>query len=190
MCPSTAFAAPSVRVLAARITFDHRLIPQASDVIGGLYSVRGYPQNEAGGDSVYIASAEYRFHLPRVLPIRREAAQLPWLGSFRFVPQQVYGRTDWDLVFSAFVDFGQTIRNRKDLGFLETDSQMLGVGLGVELRLKQNFRARLDWGHALFTTYELVPVQNPAPPPEYVPLGVVATPKGNDEIYLQFSVLF
>ena len=84
--------------------FDYRLIPQASQVIGGLYSVRGYDPSVSVGDSVWIASAEYRFHLPRSLPIAREPLDLPVIGDFRAAPQQVYGRPDWDFVIRAFVD--------------------------------------------------------------------------------------
>ena len=41
---------------------------------------------------------EYRFHLAKALPLRQAPAQLPWLGTFRWTRQQVYGRADWDLV--------------------------------------------------------------------------------------------
>jgi len=155
---------------------DYRLIPQAAEVLGGLYTVRGYPQSEASGDSVYLASVEYRFHLPRVLPIRRKPFRLPFIGEFRLTPQQVYGRADWDLVLSGFFDVGRTVRNRKELVITETNNTMMGAGASLELRLGTYVRARVDWGHALKTTY--------------FANGTVSTPKGHDEVYLLFSVLY
>ena len=135
--------------------FGNRLIPQAEEVAGGLYSVRGYPESVSSGDSVIIASAEYRFHLPRAKPFEpAPTSKLPNRGSdtatnsgqppFRWQPQQAYGRPDWDLLFRGFLDVGQTY-NSKKLSF-ENDNTLVGTGLGVELDLKQNFSVRVDWG--------------------------------------------
>ena len=71
---------------------DARLIPQANGAIGGLFSVRGYPQSTAVGDTLVVSSFEYRFHIPRVLPVRRQPLSLPLVGDFRLSPQQIYGR--------------------------------------------------------------------------------------------------
>ena len=57
--------------------FDYRLIPQASQIVGGLYSVRGYDQSVAVGDTVVVGSFEYRFHVPRILPVQREPMRSP-----------------------------------------------------------------------------------------------------------------
>ena len=57
-----------------QIRFDDRLVPQFQQVAGGMFTVRGYEQSIVAGDSVVIGSAEYRFHLPRMLdpgPTRR-----------------------------------------------------------------------------------------------------------------------
>jgi hypothetical protein len=48
--------------------FGERLIPQVSQVLGGFFSVRGYEQSAAVGDSTVVGSLEYRFHLPHALP--------------------------------------------------------------------------------------------------------------------------
>jgi len=131
--------------------FDYRLIPQTSQVLGGLYSVRGYEQSQAVGDSVFIASFEYRFHIPRALPIMREPVNLPVIGDFRVTPQQVYGRSDWDLTLRAFVDVGRAVRNRNGIGdgTFEDDDTLVGVGFGAELQIRSNLRARIDWATAL-----------------------------------------
>jgi len=128
-------------------SFDRRLVPQFSQVLGGLHSIRGYTQSAATGDSVVVGSFEYRFHLPNQLGLQREPVRLPWIGDFRVAPQQVYGRADWDLVLRAFVDAGYAERVG---GFAnEPDNVLLGVGVGAELRFKRYLRARVDWARAL-----------------------------------------
>jgi len=109
--------------------FDYRLIPQAERVIGGFYSVRGYEESTAAGDTVYLGSAEYRFHIPRSLREKEQQAQ------------------DWDLIFRSFIDVGRALNNQK----LATENQetLVGTGVGLELQLKRNLNIRCDWGLAL-----------------------------------------
>ncbi len=129
--------------------FNHRLIPQAQDVAGGLYSVRGYPESIVAGDSLIVATAEYRFHLPRILPIQSDPSKTPflWDKNFRMSPQQIYGRPDWDLILRAFVDVaGGQFASAESF---EHKTAMVGTGLGVEFQYKSNFNLRVDWGAAL-----------------------------------------
>ncbi|MFP6655790.1 MAG: hypothetical protein VCB25_09185 [Myxococcota bacterium] len=158
--------------------FNYRLIPQISYAIGGLHSVRGYDQSAAVGDTVLIGSVEYRFHLPRALPIARKPLQIPLLGDFRAAPQQVYGRPDWDLTFRAFVDFGRSIRNDgsgSGAGVNEFDQTLLGAGVGAELQVRSNFTARIDWATALKDTR-----------------GRIANPSkaGDSNLHVLFSILY
>ncbi|MAG31091.1 MAG: hypothetical protein CL908_09405 [Deltaproteobacteria bacterium] len=158
--------------------FDYRLIPQVSRTIGGLYSVRGYDQSVGVGDTVLIGSFEYRFHLPRALPVTREPMRLPLIGDFRAAPQQVYGRPDWDLVLRAFVDVGRSIRNDQSdasSGIREYNQTLVGVGLGADLTIRSNLRAQIDWATALNDTN-----QNIARPTEV----------GDNEIHVLFSILY
>ncbi len=123
-----------------------RLIPQEEDVIGGLYTVRGYPESLAAGDNSVIASAEYRFHLPRALSVREEPGTL-FNKPFRYRPDQTFGRPDWDLIMKAFFDAGRvTNSNRQSF---EQDVTLLSTGVGVELDVKQNVSIRVDLGVAL-----------------------------------------
>jgi len=130
-------------------SFDRRLIPQAAQVIGGLYSVRGYKNSLSSGDSVAVGSFEYRYHLARSLPIHPKPVRLPYFGDFRLAPQQAYGRADWDLVLSAFVDAGHTWRVDVPSNSPEEDDTLIGVGVGAEFTLGGHLRARVDWGRAL-----------------------------------------
>ena len=138
-------------------TPESRLNPQAQQVAGGLYSVRGYAEAVSADDTVVIASAEYRLHLGRLnTPVTGEnRAVEQFLGQpFRRFPQQPYGAADWDLIPKAFVDFGRTVNNDREA--FEADETLLGAGLGVDFLYKRNLNLRADWGVALddaaFTT--------------------------------------
>ena len=135
--------------MRGQYAFNYRLFPNAEDVAGGLYSVRGYPESVVAGDSVLIASAEYRFHLPRIFAVQSDPTKtpLPWDKSFRFSPQQTYGRPDWDLLLRAFVDAAEVVNSQR--AAFESDATLVGVGVGIEFQLKQNFNFRVDWGTAL-----------------------------------------
>jgi hypothetical protein len=169
--------------LRGQYAFDYRLVPQASQIIGGLYSVRGYKQSQAVGDSIFISSFEYRFHLPRALPIMREPLNVPLLGDFRATPQQVYGRPDWDLTFRAFVDVGRAIRNSNNQGSgdFEDDETLIGVGVGAEFTFRSNLRARVDWATPLTPTANN---GDPNDPNRAVRFG------DNSEVHLLFSILY
>ena len=158
--------------------FGYRLIPQSNATIGGLYSVRGYNQSVAVGDSVVIGSLEYRFHIPRALPVSRKPLEIPLIGTFRGAPQQVYGRPDWDLIFRAFVDVGHSVRNKRgkvDSGAAEFNQTLIGAGIGADLQIRSNFRARIDWATALMETN-----------------GDLSkgTDVGESEIHVLFSILY
>lgn len=132
-----------------------RLIANEQDVVGGLYSVRGYPESVSAGDTTVVGSLEYRFHWPRTFDVgepgrwgsREMPTFWPFGKDFRWAPTGPFGYTDWDLVFSAFLDAGRTMKNDKVAG--EVDSSLLGVGIGVELQIRQNFNLSVDWGVAL-----------------------------------------
>lgn len=128
--------------------FDNRLVPQFMGVAGGLYTVRGYPQSEVSGDNLYLATAEYRLHLPQLFGIDPKPEPMMGIGDpFRLRPQYAYGPTDWDLVVRGFVDFGYT-SNSRPLSY-EFNSTLIGVGVGVQLQLLRNLDLRLDWGFPL-----------------------------------------
>jgi len=137
-------------VLSARgqYAFNNRLIPQQEAVLGGLYTVRGYEESVVAGDTTILISGEYRFHVPRALAINPEpSAKVFGKRAFKWAPQQVYGRPDWDLVLRAFVDAGWSW-NSKRLPF-ERNENMIGAGIGAELLIMRNFSARVDWAMAL-----------------------------------------
>jgi hemolysin activation/secretion protein len=129
-------------------SFDKRLIPNFEQVVGGTYTVRGYPESVVSGDTVIVASAEYRLHVPQALGYDPNPGML-FGETFRYRPQQPYGRADWDLILKGFVDGGKTI-NAKRKSY-EHDETLIGAGVGAEFLFKRNFSIRLDWGWALET---------------------------------------
>ncbi len=130
-------------------SFDDRLIPQQQMVVGGLHTVRGYPQSAVAGDTVMIATAEYRLHIPQLLGTSSEAGTL-FGEPFRYKPDRAYGMADWDLVLAGFVDYGQTYINDADA--IEEDESLLGAGIGLGFEYRRNLRIRADWGMALNDT--------------------------------------
>ena len=127
-------------------SFGNRLIPQEQQVAGGLYSVRGYPQSVIAGDDALIATAEYRFHLPRAFEIEPTPREL-FGEPFRAAPQFVYGVPEWDLILKGFIDVAWT-DNSDALSFEDSES-LIGAGIGLEFLYKRNLNVRLDWGFAL-----------------------------------------
>lgn len=132
--------------LRGQYAFGYRLIPNYQQVAGGLYSVRGYPESVAAGDSIVIGSLEYRFHLPQALGFDETPGQL-FGKPFRARPQGPYGRADWDLILKAFLDVARTGISSAESG--EEDQTLLGTGIGAEFLFRRNLSVRVDWGIAL-----------------------------------------
>lgn len=126
--------------------FGNRLVPNFEQTVGGLYTVRGYPESVVAGDTVVVGSAEYRLHIPQAFgydPVPGELFGEP----FRYKPQQPYGRADWDLIAKGFVDVGRAMNS--DRKSYEEDNTLIGAGVGLEFSYKRTFSVRVDWGFAL-----------------------------------------
>ncbi len=136
---------------------DARLVPEFEQVVGGLYTVRGYEESIVAADNVIVASVEYRLHLPRLLKPSSKPQSVfnrpVWLtpgGAPRGKDDSDLSPTnppDWDLVLRGFLDVG-TAQYNESLA-TEEDETLMSVGIGVELQLLKNVNLRLDWGHAL-----------------------------------------
>ncbi|MEC8770986.1 MAG: ShlB/FhaC/HecB family hemolysin secretion/activation protein, partial [Planctomycetota bacterium] len=93
---------------------DGRVAPQAYTVLGGMNTIRGYPEAAAAGDQGWSASVEYWWH-----PGRSSA------------PNQRFQSQDWDLAFGGFLDAGATKINNPVVDY-EVDEDLLGAGIGLE----------------------------------------------------------
>jgi hypothetical protein len=135
-----------VTVVQLQNAFNQRLIPQLEGILGGLYTIRGYPQSTVAGDNLYMGSIEYRFHLPGALKPRPNACTRLFKKPFRWAPAEAKGQADWDLLFRAFYDVGETTVNQRRSS--EHDHLLMGAGFGGELVMWQNIFIRADWGTA------------------------------------------
>jgi hypothetical protein len=136
--------------------FGARLIPELEQTAGGFYTVRGYPESAVAGDRALIGTVEYRFHLPRYLDAQGDLSQQYNHGQlfgqpFRYVPQQAYGKADWDMIFRTFVDAGRVEQSGREQQ-IEHDDTLVSTGVGLELQLRENLDIRADWGVALKST--------------------------------------
>ncbi|SCA63746.1 hypothetical protein SCG7086_BC_00160 [Chlamydiales bacterium SCGC AG-110-P3] len=102
--------------------FNRRLIPQLERTLGGLYSVRGYPQSLVSGADAVFGQLEYRHHLPTF-----------W--------------NCWHVLGRLFLDAGRSVFNKP--GNSEFARGLSSVGFGVQSEYKTNLRARVDVGFAL-----------------------------------------
>lgn len=111
----------SLLVVRSDLQFSTRaLVPLEQFSLGGLRSVRGYRQDALLTDNALFASAEVRLPIWRVESVK---------GVLQVVP---------------FVDFGIGW-NSSDNPDLDTNS-LVGVGLGLQCQVGNNFTARFDWG--------------------------------------------
>lgn len=135
--------------------FNNRLIPTEQDVVGGMFTVRGYPESFVAGDNIFVATLEYRFHVPQAFPVSatgkvgdRPMRLAKLLGEdFRFAPQEPFGRADWDLILKGFLDVGNVESVSPVPG--ERNETLMGAGVGMEFQYKRNLTLRLDLGFAL-----------------------------------------
>ncbi|MBL9105011.1 MAG: hypothetical protein JNL82_28960, partial [Myxococcales bacterium] len=127
-----------------------RLAPTFQDVVGGMDTVRGYPESAVAGDNIYVGTAEYRLHIPRLLEPYDEVSENPPMvfgNPFRVRPHTRYARPDLDVIAKAFLDVGRA-ENQDRLPF-ETDETLIGAGVGLEMLVGRNINLRLDFGVAL-----------------------------------------
>ncbi|MGC1879539.1 MAG: hypothetical protein WA678_09215 [Rhabdochlamydiaceae bacterium] len=135
-----------VVVVQVQNAFNQRLIPQLEGILGGLYTIRGYPQSTVAGDNLYMGSIEYRFHIPGALKPRPYARTKIFNRPFKWAPTEPKGQADWDLLFRAFYDVGETTVNQRRS--FEHNHFLMGAGFGGEFVMWQNIFIRADWGTA------------------------------------------
>lgn len=133
-----------------------RLIPHEQEPLGGAFTVRGYPESVLSADEFVSGSIEYALHFSHLLK-PGEPGKL-FRRDFKWRPDKVRQNPDWDLVGRVFFDYayrqvtplpleeGQT---EDDLGLVDRNVSLAGVGGGLELVVKQNFSLRCDVGMSL-----------------------------------------
>ncbi|MDR0901247.1 MAG: hypothetical protein LBM92_00560 [Opitutaceae bacterium] len=144
----------SLTTRGQRVVSGGRIIPQKQMTIGGVYSVRGYPESTAAGDNVCMGSLEYRVHVPRLfrpyseLARDRGDAQPPsYFGTpFNWRAPGLHSLPDWDFVVRVFADIGHVeVIDRMPW---EHNRTLASVGAGFEAQLRGLLNFRIDWGFA------------------------------------------
>lgn len=134
-----------------------RVFPQKMMTLGGMYSVRGYPESTVSGDNVYTASFEYRLHIPRLfrpytaLPRDRgDRTQPTYFGiPMNWRSPSLHALPDWDFIVRLFGDIGRAeIIPTSQQYVYEADHTLASIGFGCEAQIKGIFNARVDWGFA------------------------------------------
>lgn len=112
------------------------LIPADQFGIGGLDSVRGYPDRVVQGDDGYTATAELRTPIISGLMFKKSAGDDAKKGWFTPVDR---------LQFITFADAGYIRVQDTILGDPGSES-IYSAGVGFRLQLTENILARADWG--------------------------------------------
>ncbi|MDA1263283.1 MAG: hypothetical protein O3B75_10360 [Planctomycetota bacterium] len=141
--------------IRGQYAFDYRLTPLSQYVMGGLYTVRGFPQSVNAGDSAFVGTVEYRMHLPRMFSPTTPTASFPFINRpFRWAPDSANGASpDWDLVLSTFFD-GGSITSSNPYSF-EVNAPMTSAGIGLDLTILDNIAIGIDWAWALNSVDQL-----------------------------------
>jgi hemolysin activation/secretion protein len=128
------------------ITVDERLVPAKMTTFGGLYSVRGYEEDEIVADGGILLNAQYEFDLVKY----RQAAKDGEAGPDAAAQDKAWLRK---LAPLAFVDLGRAKVKDPVPGEKKT-RELASVGLGTVVELGDEFTAGLYYGWPLRATPE------------------------------------
>jgi hemolysin activation/secretion protein len=114
------------------------LVPAEQKAIGGMDSVRGFPERIVQGDNGISGSLEVR------TPLMSTFWGSPYKSSAERKEALDMGKTVDRIQLLAFMD-GGTVRLKKALGTKDSYT-ISGAGVGIRIALTQYLQFRLDWG--------------------------------------------
>jgi hemolysin activation/secretion protein len=128
------------------ITSDERLVPAKMTTFGGLYSVRGYEEDEIVADGGIIMSAQYEFDLVKYGEAKEEHGtgsnqskeEKPWLTK---------------LAPLVFIDYGRA-KIKSPLWAEQEIHELSSIGAGMVIEIGDNFNAGIYYGWPLRATEE------------------------------------
>jgi hemolysin activation/secretion protein len=126
------------------ITSDGRLVPSKMTTFGGLYSVRGYKEDEIVADGGIFASVQYEFDLVKYYESKKS-------GKTNSEEAQAKKPQLKKLAPLAFLDYARAQRRNPVAGEWGVRG-LLSVGLGVNIDIGDNFSAGMYYGWPLRTT--------------------------------------
>jgi hemolysin activation/secretion protein len=124
-----------------------RLAPAKMTTFGGLYSVRGYDEDEIVADGGILASVQYEFDLIKHWQADKQQEQAE--------PDepQTNGPAIRKLAPLAFLDYGRAVVKDQQPGE-EGVEELLSIGLGAIVEVGDNFSGALYYGWAIRSTTE------------------------------------
>jgi hemolysin activation/secretion protein len=124
-----------------------RLVPAKMNVFGGLYSVRGYEENEIVADGGILVSAQYEYDLVKYFEAKNNDDE----------PKTAGMKTDKPWLTKAallvFTDFGRA-KIKHPVAGEKSVQELSSVGLGIATTIADSFDAGIYYGYPLESTAE------------------------------------
>jgi len=128
------------------ITSDERLAPSKMTTFGGLYSVRGYEEDEIVADGGILISGQYEFDLLKLNEptegsdddSQEDQRDIPWLRK---------------LAPLVFVDYGRA-KIKSAVAGERSVQKLVSVGVGLAVELRDDFTGAVYYGYPLRSTAE------------------------------------
>ncbi len=126
-----------------------RLVPAKMTTFGGLYSVRGYKENEIVADGGIVASVQYEFDLVKY--DQTSSAEQTEQGKTQSA-ESAKPRLR-KLAPLAFIDFGRAV-NKAESGGQHSIDELCSIGLGAIAEVGENFSGAVYYGWPIRSTTE------------------------------------
>jgi len=123
-----------------RITSNERLVPAKMTTFGGLYTVRGYEEDEVVADGGIFFSAQYKFDLTKYM-------EKDLLGHVQQQPDSQKSKQAWspNISLLTFVDHGRA-QIRHPIPGEKRAQELWSAGLGTIVELGNNAQAAIYYG--------------------------------------------
>jgi hemolysin activation/secretion protein len=120
------------------VTSDERLVPAKMTTFGGLYSVRGYEEDEIVADGGIIISCQYEFDIVKAGSAKQKETEKPLLRKFAPL---------------AFIDYGRA-KIKDAVASEKRVRELCSTGTGIIFEVGDDFSAQIYYGWALRGTDE------------------------------------
>ena len=128
------------------VTSNERLVPAKMTTFGGLYSVRGYEEDEIVADGGILLSGQYEFNLIKLnMPEQDEQNNL----EQKAIKKQMLRK----LTPLAFIDYGRA-KIKSPIASEQRVTELCSIGLGTIIESDNDFYAGIYYGWPLRGTEE------------------------------------
>jgi len=130
------------------ITSNQRLVPAKMTTFGGLYSVRGYEEDEIVADGGLLISGQYEYDLVKAFETSRsqqDGSESEWSGAGKMQLKK--------LAPLVFVDYGRA-KTKYPSGDELEERELYSMGAGLIIEAGDDFSGGIYYGWALQGTEE------------------------------------